>query len=145
MGSVTTGLTTCVTPHDPLTAERLAAIEERLAVLREQADAMAQRASIATKQARDIQERTPVASAHSQQVAVMQAAIDAASHELEGLRTAMQTRAIIEQAKGMLMLHAQCDADAAFQQLVELSQTSHRKLVEVAQVLVTSWTSHGPA
>jgi len=73
----------------------------------------------------------------------MRAALDAVEHELEGLRTAMSSRAVIEQAKGMLMLHHQCDDDAAFHALVKLSQTSHRKLVEVAEVLVREWSAGG--
>jgi AmiR/NasT family two-component response regulator len=36
----------------------------------------------------------------------------------------------------MLMVQRKCDADAAFDILVQLSQHSHRKLREVAQVVV---------
>lgn len=60
--------------------------------------------------------------------------------ELAGLRTAMATRAVIEQAKGMLMLQRHCQADEAFKVLVELSQTSHRKLHDVAEMLVSTWS-----
>lgn len=71
----------------------------------------------------------------------MAAAIGQLEHELDGLRVAMATRGVIEQAKGMLMLRRHCDADEAFALLVELSQTSHRKLVDVARPLVESWTT----
>jgi AmiR/NasT family two-component response regulator len=54
----------------------------------------------------------------------------------EQMQAAMTSRAVIEQAKGMLMVQRKCDADAAFDILVELSQHSHRKLREVAQVVV---------
>lgn len=56
----------------------------------------------------------------------------------EQLQTAMQSRAIIEQAKGILMGARRCSAEEAFNQLVELSQRSNRKLREVAEALVSS-------
>jgi AmiR/NasT family two-component response regulator len=79
------------------------------------------------------------------QVQHMQAELAAVERELDGLRTAMRTRGVIEQAKGMLMMHRGCDAEEAFAVLVELSQTSHRKLVEVAQALVHEWSERGHA
>jgi AmiR/NasT family two-component response regulator len=39
----------------------------------------------------------------------------------------------------MLMAQRHIDADAAFAVLVSLSQTTHRKLVDVAAVLVDTW------
>ncbi len=52
------------------------------------------------------------------------------------LRTAMQSRAVIEQAKGVLMGSRRCSEQEAFDLLVQLSQTSNRKLRDVAQALV---------
>ena len=52
------------------------------------------------------------------------------------MQQAMATRAVIEQAKGILMRDRGCDADEAFDALVSLSQQSHLKLREVAQRLV---------
>lgn len=52
------------------------------------------------------------------------------------LNEAMRSRAVIEQAKGILMAGRRCDADTAFGLLVELSQRSNRKLRDVAQALV---------
>jgi GAF domain-containing protein len=52
------------------------------------------------------------------------------------MRQALDSRAVIEQAKGVLMSQQGTDADAAFAMLVELSQKSHRKLREVAQSVV---------
>lgn len=52
------------------------------------------------------------------------------------LQDAMSSRAVIEQAKGVLMGQRRCSADAAFTLLVELSQRSNRKLREVAAALV---------
>jgi hypothetical protein len=54
---------------------------------------------------------------------------------------AMRTRAVIEQAKGMLMAEQRIDADAAFEQLVEQSQHSNVKLREVAKRMVEERTS----
>jgi GAF domain-containing protein len=56
----------------------------------------------------------------------------------EQLQTAMESRAVIEQAKGVLMAQQSCSADEAFNILVKLSQQSNRKLREVAQALVDS-------
>jgi transcriptional regulator with GAF, ATPase, and Fis domain len=52
------------------------------------------------------------------------------------LAEAMRSRAVIEQAKGILMGARRCDADTAFKVLAELSQNSNRKLRDVAQALV---------
>ncbi len=54
----------------------------------------------------------------------------------EQLQTAMQSRAVIEQAKGILMGQRRCSAQEAFDVLVRLSQDSNRKLRDVAQALV---------
>ena len=63
-------------------------------------------------------------------------ALDAALDELAGLRRAMDSRAAIEQAKGIVMREQRCDADAAFDTLVRMSQQSHVKLRELAQRIV---------
>jgi GAF domain-containing protein len=54
----------------------------------------------------------------------------------EQLRTAMASRALIEQAKGVLMAQHRVDADAAFVLLRERSQRANRKLRDVAQQLL---------
>lgn len=48
----------------------------------------------------------------------------------------MQSRAVIEQAKGMLMATQRCSADEAFQVLVRASHRENRKLREMADELV---------
>jgi GAF domain-containing protein len=63
----------------------------------------------------------------------------------EQLKTAMESRAVIEQAKGILMGQRGCSADEAFDILVRLSQQVNRKLREVAQVLVDQSTGASPA
>jgi len=52
------------------------------------------------------------------------------------LSEAMSSRAVIEQAKGILMAVHRCDADQAFRHLVGMSQNSNRKLREVAEETV---------
>jgi GAF domain-containing protein len=54
----------------------------------------------------------------------------------EQLQEAMRSRAVIEQAKGILMGARRCTADEAFDILVGLSQRSNRKLRDVAAALV---------
>jgi hypothetical protein len=120
------------------TVDRLQSISDRLLTLRSHAAALSERAQEATSRSQTMRTELRVCH-HGQQVQQMQEELAALEHELDGLRTAMLTRGVIEQAKGMLMLHRHCDAEEAFALLVQLSQTSHRKLVEVAQALVHEW------
>jgi len=52
------------------------------------------------------------------------------------LDAAMHSRAVIEQAKGILMSQRRCDASGAFTLLSKASQRSNRKLRDVAAALV---------
>jgi transcriptional regulator with GAF, ATPase, and Fis domain len=52
------------------------------------------------------------------------------------MQQAMQFRAVIEQAKGIIMVQRKCDADEAFSVLVQLSQQTHTKLRSVCAALV---------
>lgn len=54
----------------------------------------------------------------------------------EDMESAMRSRAVIEQAKGILMALHGIDDDDAFRRLVEISQRTHRKLRDVAADLV---------
>src|SRR4051794_4686717 len=58
--------------------------------------------------------------------------------ELSGVRTAMRNRAVIEQAKGVLVERLRVTPDQAFDQLVRLSQRANIKLIEVAAAIVGS-------
>lgn len=59
------------------------------------------------------------------------------SQELaEGLRTAMESRAHIEQAKGVIMARERCGEDAAFEALSRASQAANVPLREIAARLV---------
>jgi GAF domain-containing protein len=63
-----------------------------------------------------------------------------AESRAEQMHQAMQSRATIEQAKGILMGQRRCSSDEAFDILVRLSQQSGRKLRDVAQALVDTAT-----
>jgi GAF domain-containing protein len=52
------------------------------------------------------------------------------------LDVAMQSRAVIEQAKGILMSQRRCDAAEAFNLLAVASQRSNRKVRDIAQGIV---------
>jgi GAF domain-containing protein len=54
----------------------------------------------------------------------------------ENLDIAMRTRAVIEQAKGILMSQRRCGATEAFNVLAAASQRSNRKLRDIAQAIV---------
>jgi AmiR/NasT family two-component response regulator len=73
--------------------------------------------------------------------AELESAIDVALErfaEYHGLQEAFGRRALIEQAKGILMERHAIDAEAAFTMLREHSQASGRKLVDVAGGVVKS-------
>jgi GAF domain-containing protein len=54
----------------------------------------------------------------------------------DNMRRAMETRAVIEQAKGIVMAELRCDATTAFEVLTRRSQTTNRKLRDVASDIV---------
>ena len=64
--------------------------------------------------------------------------------EVAQLRTAMASRAVIEQAKGVLMLLTGCAEQVAFDLLTHISSHTHRKVRDIAQDLVSSATGHCP-
>jgi PAS domain-containing protein len=63
--------------------------------------------------------------------------------EVEQLRTAMASRAAIEQAKGILMLLTGCGDQVAFDLLAHMSSHTHRKVREVAVAITESAAGHG--
>jgi hypothetical protein len=60
----------------------------------------------------------------------------AAVNEATHLRKAMESRAVIEQAKGMIMVRDRCTADEAFMVLTRISQHRNIKLRDLAQGIV---------
>ena len=63
-------------------------------------------------------------------------AAEALSIENRQLRQARASRAVIEQAKGVLVLVCDCEPEQAFDLLVELSRRQRRKVREVAAEVV---------
>lgn len=61
----------------------------------------------------------------------------------KNLQVAMDSRAVIEQAKGMIMMQRQCSADDAFQTLVAASQARNKKLRDIAQEVVDTSNGNG--
>ncbi|MDT2010181.1 GAF and ANTAR domain-containing protein [Rhodococcus opacus] len=68
--------------------------------------------------------------------------VELARNEVSGLTRAMKTRAVIEQAKGIVMALRGVSADQAFVILVAQSQQEHVKLAEVARRIVVSVTKN---
>ncbi|GAA4906827.1 stage II sporulation protein E [Stackebrandtia albiflava] len=69
-------------------------------------------------------------------IEALSAAVTQLRQERDGLRRAMRNRAVIEQAKGMLVERLTITPDQAFKKLVELSSRSNVKVVELAAALV---------
>ena len=75
-------------------------------------------------------------------VALANAAMHAgALEEVQQMRQAMASRAVIEQAKGIIMGTRRCTADDAFAILRDASTRSNRKLRDIAAALVEDATS----
>ena len=119
--------------------DQLDAIADRVASLQRESLLIVHRARDAATRARENLSHPRAVCSHVEQVAQMQRTLADLEREIEGLRTALETRGVIEQAKGMLMLQRHCDAAEAFDVMVRLSQKSGKKLVDVARTVVTTW------
>jgi hypothetical protein len=64
--------------------------------------------------------------------------------EVEQLRSAMASRAAIEQAKGILMLLMSCGDQVAFDLLAHISSHTHRKVRDVALSVIESASGRRP-
>ena len=77
---------------------------------------------------------------------LLAAAVAALHHEVglkgelqglaDGMRNALQSRAVIDQAMGIVMADRHCSAEEAFEHLVRLSSSQHVKLRDLAATLV---------
>jgi GAF domain-containing protein len=75
-------------------------------------------------------------------VAVANAGVYASTVNLVGhLQRALESRGVIDQAKGILMARLGVSADAAFDLLAQQSQTRNRKLHDIARDVVASTRS----
>jgi GAF domain-containing protein len=66
---------------------------------------------------------------------------DSTANLAQHMQAAMESRAVIEQAKGIIMGDRRCGADEAFAILTKISQDSNRKLRDVAAALVAQVAS----
>jgi len=64
------------------------------------------------------------------------AEINAVLKESADLKQALADRKVVERAKGIIMKRAGLDEESAFHRLQELASTEHKKLAEIAQMLV---------
>ena len=62
--------------------------------------------------------------------------------ENDQLRSALTSRATIDQAKGVLIAEHGCSPEAAFCRLVKMSQNSNVRLRDVASAIVYQATNH---
>ena len=69
---------------------------------------------------------------------------EALQTEVTQMRAAMASRAVIEQAKGILMLLTRCGDQVAFELLTHISSHTHRKVRDVAQALTVSAAGGAP-
>jgi ANTAR domain-containing protein/GAF domain-containing protein len=88
-------------------------------------------------------ERIHAAEGYAQQLAATLQSVDAyrsTAKLARDMAEAMRSRAVIEQAKGILMADQRISDEAAFKQLAKLSQTTNTKLRDVARRLVQERT-----
>ncbi len=65
--------------------------------------------------------------------------------EANSLRQALEDRKIIERAKGIMMMRANLSEPDAFRRLQKLARDQNRKLVDIAQMIVTAEKALQPA
>ena len=58
--------------------------------------------------------------------------------ETDNLRQALEDRKVIERAKGILMKRANLDEGEAFRRLQKLARDKNRKLIDIAQTVITA-------
>ncbi len=63
---------------------------------------------------------------------------EALRREATNLKQALEDRKIIEKAKGILMKKASLDEPSAFRRLQKLASDKNRKLIEIAQMILTA-------
>ncbi|MGW3085277.1 ANTAR domain-containing protein [Streptomyces sp. NPDC001108] len=61
------------------------------------------------------------------------------SREVRGLREALKSRSVIDQARGIVMAEASCSSERAWSVLLEVSQRTNVKLRDIAERLVGSY------
>jgi response regulator NasT len=64
--------------------------------------------------------------------------------EADNLRQALEDRKLIERAKGLMMKRAKLDEPEAFRRLQTLARNKNKKLVEIAQIVITVEEAYQP-
>jgi two-component system, response regulator / RNA-binding antiterminator len=64
------------------------------------------------------------------------ASLDDCEDEVQDLRAALQTRPVIDQAKGMLIAEHGCSPDEAFEMISHASQRENRKVRDIAKAMI---------
>ena len=59
-------------------------------------------------------------------------------HEVDNLRDALETRKLVERAKGILMRRLSLTEEEAFRRMQRRSQNENKKLGEIAQAIITA-------
>jgi GAF domain-containing protein len=90
-----------------------------------------------------VAELATMLAAQAATVAANAMAHDAASSLAQQLEEAMASRAVIEQAKGILMARERCSAEEAFDMLRRASQRSNTKLRDIALQIVDGLSRNG--
>ena len=62
--------------------------------------------------------------------------LDECQDEVQHLRAALETRPVIDQAKGLLIAEHGCSPDEAFQLISQASQRENRKVRDIAKAMV---------
>ena len=116
-------------------------VEALLAAVRETVGSLAEASVRLEREVGQALQAAPVrAAAHPRADRPSAAHPAQAAVERATLLEAVENRAVIEQAKGMLMLKHRCDADSAFGLLVEISRRERRKVRDIAGDIVRSGT-----
>jgi hypothetical protein len=84
------------------------------------------------------EEQRPLRTVPSAEDAVLLAEVVELRAENEQLGRALASRAVIDQARGMMMALAPCPSDRAWDLLVDVSQRCNIKLRDVAEALVAT-------
>ena len=59
-------------------------------------------------------------------------------HEVDALRDSLETRKVVERAKGVLMRRLRLSEEEAFRRLQQRSQNENKKMSEIAKAIVTA-------
>jgi hypothetical protein len=80
----------------------------------------------------------------AEQLELRLAALDTMSHQKANLRAALESRATIDHAVGMIMMARRCDADTAWELLSQTSQTANIKVRVLAETMAELWAGTDP-